>query len=504
MCYLLAGLLLFSLALDAPAGEKPHPHVRALAPLIDEQTLAIVHLDLKQLNLAGLYKELAKKLQLDTRVPEKFKELLVKKLELVHQSGLQHVYLLVNLSDIPAAMPLLVVIGPEGKDQEFLQRIWRELELPGEPVTVPGQNVVAGPAEQAQRLLGGQAVERPEFFRALDRQPAAGGQMVAALPASMRRAIRETLPSLPAAFGGVATGPLLDGFQLAHLRFDGKPKLQIQLAIEMKDADSAKQLEQVLEKGLTYLRQQPEVKKHLAMLEPLLKAITPKRTGGRVEAGLSGEQFEQIVQALVIQLQTGAERMQTFNHLKQIGIAVHIYHDVNKELPPAVFRSKDGMALLSWRVHLLPYLDQEKLYRQFKLNEPWDSPHNKTLIDKMPAVFRSPRSKAGPGKTTYLAPVNATTMWGDPKVKRILDIHDGTSNTIMLVEVDDNHAVIWTKPEDLQVDPRQPLRGLRFDEAGVFATLFADGSVRALPRTITPAILNALFSARGGEVVPAP
>lgn len=83
---------------------------------------------------------------------------------------------------------------------------------------------------------------------------------------------------------------------------------------------------------------------------------------------------------------------------------MHIYHDVNKTLPPAV-HSKDGKPLLSWRVLVLPYIEEDKLYREFHLDEPWDSPHNKKLLSRMPAVLRSPLSNiADQGRTVYLTP----------------------------------------------------------------------------------------------------
>ena len=81
------------------------------------------------------------------------------------------------------------------------------------------------------------------------------------------------------------------------------------------------------------------------------------------------------------------------NNLKQIGRGMHIYHEVNGRLPPAAITDKDGKPLLSWRVAILPYVEQQALYNKFKLDEPWDSPHNKALIEEMPAVYACPSGK---------------------------------------------------------------------------------------------------------------
>ncbi len=97
-----------------------------------------------------------------------------------------------------------------------------------------------------------------------------------------------------------------------------------------------------------------------------------------------------------------ARRAQSVNNLKQIALAMHNLHDVNNHFPPQAIVDDDGKPLLSWRVAMLPYLEQQDLYNEFKLDEPWDSEHNKALIPRMPAVFAIPgAAKPEPGKTFY-------------------------------------------------------------------------------------------------------
>jgi len=190
------------------------------------------------------------------------------------------------------------------------------------------------------------------------------------------------------------------------------------------------------------------------------------------------------------------------NHLKQLALAMHNYHDVYKQFPPAAIRDAKGRPLLSWRVALLPFIEENKLYQQFHLDEPWDSPHNKTLIEKMPAVFHSPKSKAEKGKTNYLAPVGNGALYASnrdgPQIK---DIKDGLAQTIMVVEVDDRHAVTWTKPDDLSFDPKEPKQGIGSMYEDGFVVGFCDGSAHFLSRSIDPKTLAALFTRAGGEVI---
>jgi hypothetical protein len=196
-----------------------------------------------------------------------------------------------------------------------------------------------------------------------------------------------------------------------------------------------------------------------------------------------------------------AQHAHSVNNMKQIGLAMHNYHDARRIFPPAFKADKDGKPLLSWRVLVLPNIDEDELYNQFHLNEPWDSEHNKKLIDKMPNIYKAPTSKAGAGKTNYLTVRGEKTIYSGSKGFRIADIADGTSNTIMVVEASDEKAVPWTKPDDFEYDEKDPIKGLVGLQPNEFLALFADGAVRTLPKSIDPKVLKALFTRDGGEAV---
>src|SRR5262249_10846274 len=127
------------------------------------------------------------------------------------------------------------------------------------------------------------------------------------------------------------------------------------------------------------------------------------------------------------------DEVQCQNNLRQIGLALHNYHDAYGNFPPQASFDKSGKPLLSWRVHILPFLEQEELDREFHLDEPWDSDHNKKLIDRMPPIYRCPKQKLKEsGKTTYLAPVGEKAIFsGGQKGMRLSDVIDGTSNTML-------------------------------------------------------------------------
>jgi hypothetical protein len=146
-----------------------------------------------------------------------------------------------------------------------------------------------------------------------------------------------------------------------------------------------------------------------------------------------------------------AARMQSSNNLKQIALAMHNYESANGQLPAAAVCDKKGKKLLSWRVAVLPYIEQDNLYRQFKLDEPWDSEHNKTLIEKMPKTYADPRVEGKPGETYYKVFVGKNAGFDWEKGRTLVGIADGTTNTIMVAAGGD--PVTWTRPDDFEFDP---------------------------------------------------
>lgn len=187
--------------------------------------------------------------------------------------------------------------------------------------------------------------------------------------------------------------------------------------------------------------------------------------------------------------------------LKMLGLAMHNSHGANGEFPAAATYDANGKKLLSWRVHILPYLDQRDLYSQFHLREAWDSEHNKSLIEKMPKLLAAGSDtlqKAG--KTIFLAPIGRDTAIGSREPIRIQDITDGTSNTIMILTVKPKHAVEWTRPDDWEFDEKKPFDKLTGEQGKGFRFCLCDGSALNLGKVLTPDQLKALLTRNGGDV----
>jgi hypothetical protein len=183
-------------------------------------------------------------------------------------------------------------------------------------------------------------------------------------------------------------------------------------------------------------------------------------------------------------------RAELDSRMRQICKAMIAYADKHDDrLPPPAIYSKDGQPLLSWRVALLPYLGHGDLYRQFKLDEPWDSPHNLALSEKMPEVY----ALVGPG-TAFEGKVGVSLQ----------DFPDGTANTLLFAVAQE--SVLWTKPADMDFSPKGPvpeLLPMRLVESGnYFAVMDAKRSRRFILPPITNEELRALITRNGGEPLP--
>jgi prepilin-type processing-associated H-X9-DG protein len=206
----------------------------------------------------------------------------------------------------------------------------------------------------------------------------------------------------------------------------------------------------------------------------------------------------------VQQAREAARRTQCMNNLKQIGLALLNYHDQNGAFPPAFVPDKDGKPMHSWRVLILPYLDQAELYKEYKFDEPWDGPSNSRLLARMPPVYSCP-SHVTSGvntNTSYAGVFGEHCVFRGSGPVKFTAITDGTSNTLLVGEVAKSN-IPWMKPEDIDVTMHAtigPAGGFGSDHVGGASFLMCDGSVRFLPTGINPQTLQALFTRDGNEV----
>ncbi len=198
------------------------------------------------------------------------------------------------------------------------------------------------------------------------------------------------------------------------------------------------------------------------------------------------------------------------NNLKQIGLALSNYQEAYNAFPPAYIADETGRPMHSWRVLILPYLDEQELYEQYDLSEPWDGPHNIKLLEKMPRQFSCPARDQDairrPSFTSYVVVSGPGTMFPDAQSIRLDQITDGSPNTAMVAE-SSTVQIPWTKPEDLDIrtmslrinDKQSPSISSRHVKGA--NVLYADGGCRFLNESITTDRLRSLLTIAGGEPV---
>lgn len=255
----------------------------------------------------------------------------------------------------------------------------------------------------------------------------------------------------------------------------------------------------------------------------------------------SGQPEDESPQTSASQEQTATPKLSKTqileSRLKKIGTAFYEFHSEFGHFPPAASRDLEGNLLLSWRVHLLPFLGFDDLYNEFHLDEPWDSPHNSELIEKMPAEYST--GETGLSQTSFVVFLGDEAVFGGKRAEqwsrplrpyvsdkqptplkteesveeqaaslqrarkhggpRVAEIQDGTSNTILVVQAGDDKQVPWTKPEDVPFQPENPIAALGEVPESGFLTLYCDGKVKLISQDVTIGKLAAAITRAGRD-----
>ena len=379
------------------------------------------------------------------------------------------------------------------------------------------KTIIFAPEHEMPTVLAASINPEPEPKWAKTWQRAATGHLAVMLDVEKLRSLIE--PDLKRGSGGPAAaiiammGPLWQDCQRLLVGTDiGDKKLGLLALAECPNEEAAGRVEHTSQALLTFalngLAQArgveaggpPDmiaIKKLLVgAAEELLKQARVTREGSTVVLQSQGGGATFLAAAGVAlpaiqKARESASRLQSMNNLKQLALAMHVYNDAHGHLPPAVVIGPDGKTPHSWRVEVLPYIEQDQLYKQYKQDEPWDSDANKKVLAQMPVIFRSPSYEPRGNNADYYVLTGKGTMFSGKEGIKFTDITGGTSNTIMIVEA--NRDIPWTKPEDIECDPSQPLPKLGGHFAGGFSAAFADGSVRFIGQGVDEKSLKALI-----------
>ncbi len=489
-------LLVTAAAAKDPIKFDPAARARLVSRFVAPDAFVVAHVDVTRLKIEPLFDMLKDIAPGNAQQIELTQATVTDSVDMFLKAGGQEAFVVLS----PSLSPLLVVPLPADADEASILAVLGQAPL--ETTEKLAGAIVAGSEASVAPLRDAKPAARTELAAAFTATGATVAQLLLIPTEDNRKVVEQLLPNLPADLGGGSTKPLSRGLNWLALGIDSAPKLTLRLVADTSDAKSAGELNALLGSLLDALFKRADFAKTFPNQAGLRKLLDFKTVQNQLVLELSGGQLLEQLKPTLEQARVAAKRTQSMNNLKQLALAMHNYHDVNKSFPPAAL-SKGGKPLLSWRVLVLPYIEENQLFQEFHLDEPWDSEHNKKLIPRMPTVLKSPFSQVdGQGRTVYLTPRGADTAFPGQEALKLQKITDGTSHTIMLVEADDEHAVPWTKPDDWDFDPEQTTRGLRLvNDAGYLAG-FCDGSTRLLGKNIKPAVLRMMITRAGGEPIP--
>lgn len=481
---------------------------QTLAPFFDDEATAIVRLDLTKLDVPKTGSRLLGPIV--TQGPPAASLLVIQNwADAIRKAGASEIYFIVGLANIPSP-PSVVIPLAAGADSKRIGEILCGGGTEKPPYVWPTCAVVhgavfAGTPESLERVRRNdpKAMLRAGLAEALAAESRGEIQIALAPTADQRRILEEMIPTLPKELGSGPITVLTQGMKWGVIGVELEPKSMLHVTIQASDAAAAKKLHTFANDALKLAGENAEANPSIAKA---LGQVELKVADDRLISNLDVDQFAALVRPPITAMRAAAVRSQCVNNLKQIMLAMHNFLDADqsKAFPPAFRADETGKPLLSWRVLILPYLDQNELFKEFQLDEPWDSPHNKALISRMPVVFRCPELDAkstAAGKTTYLTPRGKGTMFPGATGTKIKDITDGTSNSIAVVEAGPDRAVIWTAPDDWEVEAAIRPETILKAHFGGSNTGFGDGSVRFIRSTVKPEFLNRLLTISGSEVI---
>jgi hypothetical protein len=566
-----------------------------LKPLLNDGTLAVVHLDLAKINVTAILENNRKfidKMFKDRNVSEAELKAIVAKMVpespedfeaswknfvkvcnwqqsyFTNRCGIQEAFVVIQLGK---TFPVFWYVAIPKTDKLNIEEVKKYLKGTHENwgfeeavvretddylfFSYPTFSTYNTRESLTEKLGKFPKADRPDFISAFDNVQTDPIKIVVAIPSYVNKIVSELKPQLPEslikdfpALGKIDIAQLVNGVKYTATGINPE-KGTLSISIRLKSKDSAlqtvKQMYSILfaslDGYLEYLKSLKEQSKEsivetpedtLVSLYPDLlnektiatfkKQLFPLSMAGNVsqlfeikydstmldmlfaDSKVSALRFFQVSVTTMFSRQ---KRVQCQRNLKEILLAMHNYHDVHGKFPPAYSVDKDGKPLHSWRVHLLPYLENVALYKQIKLDEPWDSEHNKQFHDMMPKFFACPANTKGDPKrdTVYSVIVGDKTAFRtDMKTFDFGKITDGSSNTIAVVER--VTPVNWMSPEDVKFE--DAIKGINKIPEGIGSEHYQsvncalfDGSVHTLRQTIDLKSLEALLTISGGEAV---
>ena len=411
-------------------------------------------------------------------------------IESLRAASATRIYLVADFSAIMGQPPLVLITA---KDPAAVMKVFQPM-VPSQSaleIKAQGSMVMIGPKQRIDRLQGGKRSTPNAKLSEVLVEASSDHGLVVAIPSVPREMLSTVLETNPNKSEGQFAASLVRGLESGRFTLNEKEK-RFELKLGFINPETA---EYVGKAAGDLIANDAKIPKQL-------RPTVIESTLTWQVVGI--DNLNQLLKSIpwIREARDEAKAMQGMNNLKQVALAFHNFESAYQTFVPQTLTSKDGKKLLSWRVMILPFIEQLELYNQFHLDEPWDSEHNIKLVDRIPKIYES--AGAGKGKTTIQTLLTPQSVFGrQGKPVQFRDITDGTSNTIWLVEVDPADSVVWTKPEDYVAETEEAYTRL-FANRKQVPFGFVDGSVRRFDSKLTYEVFKQLLSIKGGEVVQLP
>ncbi len=464
----------------------------SIARIIEPSTICMLRIDLERLDLPSVRKALQE--QLPELIPDQASNgvmaLVGGAIASLKTAGARELYF--TLSSIEFLSGKAAVIVPTLDPEKLAEQVQALVGiLPpayGYSVHKTTDMVIACTEPVWQRLRPAATAEHPAHARDVVVKPSSHVALTVSIRDDLRASVAKLLPAqLPKDFP-VQLQPQQLMRDIRSLRWDftsGK-QMTMELTFECTDADVAKNVQS----------------QWMSLAEQFnIELPPPQLLDGKVLTSLNPVEMKRLTQRFTTQFAGQAGWSQQSNNLKQIGLGFHQFYQQYDGFPPRMTVTRGGTPLLSWRVHLLPFIGAQQLYDKFHLDEPWSSTHNQQLVSQMPRAYQN---LVGPplaaGLTCVQVPLLEGSFWNGTENRwmTFLDVHDGTSNTICYVIAPNDKAVVWTQPEDLQLKPND-VRASLFGDREKMQIAFFDTSVHSVPADVSDETIRAWLTASGGE-----
>lgn len=493
-------LILFSLT-PAQAAEPGDSHA-AIHPYLTDDVVAVAYVDVHAIDLPAMLDLGEKSGWVYPEDVEKLRGQATQVQGLLDQLtglGLERIYATFRMSDVQYTAPVFVIPVVKEADPEKLRKALRD--LPGMPfqwTRTKHEFVLLGGLDEKQvaqvQLAAQRTGPRQQVLQAIDNLGNGDAGLAIVGDTDSRRVVREMMPALPAPFQAIDGRFVADELAWGGISAKLPPSLHAALEIQADSKQSAELVQDHLTKAIGMgqmliaqgAKDNPD--QGFEKVAEALGKLRPRIDKNRVvfSLGENPEEFASLVELIaqpVKAARKAAYRKSRMNNMKEIMLAVHNHASARKESIPTDIMSDEGKRLLSWRVAALDYTEEQALYRQFHLDEPWDSEHNLKLAKQIPDMYRDPdpaivRKLKEPWYTTFLGVAGPGTVFDGSGDMTFKNITDGTSNTVFLVEVTPEQAVPWTKPADWEVDFEKPFDGVERKDRQGFVCGFCDGSAR--------------------------